>query len=148
MSIWTSPRRPDTICLTVLIAAIAALVWQRAFFDIWIARHDNLTAYLPWYTLLGERLRAGEIPGWNPYQFSGTPFAADPQSGWTYLPAMLPFTVLDPVPAMTAKLAIELLVPGLATYALIRVLGFSPVAALAGAAVMTFGPLSFQTAYC
>jgi hypothetical protein len=31
---------------------------------------------------------------WNPHQFSGTPFAGDPESGWTYLPAMLWFTLL------------------------------------------------------
>lgn len=139
---------PDLISLAVLLSAIALLVWNRVAFDIWIARHDNLTAYLPWYTLLGERLRAGEIPGWNPYQFSGTPFAGDPQSGWMYLPAMIPFTLFAPTTAIWVKLAMELVVAGLATYALIRVLAYSPLAALAGSALYVFGPLSFQTAYC
>src|SRR5215204_5665301 len=52
---------------------------------------DAATQYYPWYYFLGETLSSGDIPGWNPYQFSGTPFAADPLSGWTYLPAMLRF---------------------------------------------------------
>ena len=33
-------------------------------------------------------------------QFGGAPFAADPQSGWTYLPAMVLFTAL---PVSAAK---------------------------------------------
>src|SRR5215211_8303447 len=55
---------------------------------------DTTTFFYPMYRLLGERLRAGDIPGWNPSLFSGAPFAADPESGWTYAPAMLLFTVL------------------------------------------------------
>src|SRR5215212_3287541 len=46
---------------------------------------DAITFFYPWYSLLGESLGSGSIPGWNQYQFSGTPFAADPQSGWAYL---------------------------------------------------------------
>ena len=49
---------------------------------------DTVTQYYPWYSYLGERLRSGDIPAWNPYQFSGASLAAEPLSGWTYLPAM------------------------------------------------------------
>ena len=55
---------------------------------------DTITQYYPWYSYLGERLRSGDIPAWNPHQFSGAPFAGDPLSGWTYLPAMILFTIL------------------------------------------------------
>ncbi|MDX6380427.1 MAG: hypothetical protein QOI57_1451, partial [Rubrobacteraceae bacterium] len=55
---------------------------------------DAATQYYPFYYFLGESLRSGSIPAWNPYQFSGTPFAGDPLSGWSYLPAMLLFTFL------------------------------------------------------
>ena len=72
---------PDLFGGGLLAATIGLLFWNRATFDIWIARHDNLTAYLPWWSYLGERLSAGQIPGWNPHQFSGIPFLADPQSG-------------------------------------------------------------------
>src|SRR4051794_28972414 len=61
---------------------------------------DSATQYYPWYYFLGEVLRSGSIPAWNPYQFSGTPFAADPLTGWTYLPAMLLFTFLPLVAAV------------------------------------------------
>src|SRR5207248_7644382 len=55
---------------------------------------DSATAFYPWYAFLGEQLRNGHIPVWNPHTFAGAPFAADPESGWMYLPAMLAFTLL------------------------------------------------------
>jgi hypothetical protein len=41
---------------------------------------DTATGFYPWYAYLGEQLRGGHIPMWNPYQFAGTPFAGDPES--------------------------------------------------------------------
>ena len=79
-----------------MVTTVAA--WNRLHFDSWLARFDILTFYLPWYAYLGERLRAFDVPGWNPHLFSGTPFAADPQSGWMYLPAMLTFPFWDRSP--------------------------------------------------
>ncbi len=78
---------------------------------------DTVTQYWPWYAYLGERLRAFEIPMWNPYQFSGTPFAADPLSGWGYLPAMVLFTVLPMVAAAEAYMVVHILA-GIFAYAL------------------------------
>ncbi|HEX3302323.1 MAG TPA: YfhO family protein [Thermomicrobiales bacterium] len=139
---------PDLFGCGLLAVTIGLLFWNRATFDIWIARHDNLTAYLPWWSYLGERLAAGQIPGWNPHQFSGIPFLADPQSGWMYVPTMLAFTIFDPLNGMKAKLLIELLVAGYSTYALARLYGYSPIAAFCGAALFVFGPFSLFSAYC
>ncbi len=36
----------------------------------------------------GAALADGHVPLWNPFEMSGTPFAADPQSGWLSLPTM------------------------------------------------------------
>src|SRR5215831_14122492 len=52
---------------------------------------DILAFWLPRYCYLGHALRAGHVPVWNPLQFAGVPFAADPQSGWLYAPPMLLF---------------------------------------------------------
>ena len=93
----TSSR--DARTLLALFAVLTVVIGQRWRFDAWLTDSDRLTQYLPWYAYMGERLRAFQIPGWNPYQFSGTPFAGDPQSGWMYLPAMLSFALLPPIPA-------------------------------------------------
>jgi len=79
---------PDLVGCGLLAVMIGLLFWNRATFDIWIARRDNLTAYLPSRSYLGQRLAAGQILGWNPHQFSGIPFLADPQSGWMHLPPL------------------------------------------------------------
>ncbi|HVM33858.1 MAG TPA: hypothetical protein VM784_00745, partial [Actinomycetota bacterium] len=52
------------------------------------AHPDVLTQWLPVHCFLGKSLAAGNVPQWNPYVMGGVPFAADPQSGWMYLPAM------------------------------------------------------------
>ena len=148
MSNYRTRLIPDFIGCGLLAVTIGLLFWNRATFDIWIARHDNLTAYLPWWSYLGQRLSAGQIPGWNPHQFSGIPFLADPQSGWMHLPAMLAFTLFDPLTAMKAKLLIELLIAGYSTYALARLYGYAPIAAFTGAALFVFGPFSLFSTYC
>ena len=51
------------------------------------------------------------------------PFAADPLSGWTYLPAMLLFTFLPLVVAAKGYVFFHLLLAGLSAYALARALG-------------------------
>jgi hypothetical protein len=91
---------------------------------------DTATAFFPWYSFLGAQLRAGHIPVWNPHQFSGAPFAADPESGWMYLPAMLGFTLLPLDAAIRAHLLFHVLLAGAATYALARTLGANPLGSL------------------
>jgi hypothetical protein len=70
-------------------------------------------------------LRAGHIPGWNPAVFSGAPFAANPLSGWTYLPAMLLFAAVPLADAVHVYLLFHSLLAAVAAYVLGRVLGLS-----------------------
>src|SRR5437870_921631 len=91
---------------------------------------DTATAFYPWYAYLGENLRNGHIPMWNPHQFAGTPFAADPESGWAYLPAMLLFTVFPMPQAAHAFLLVHVLIASLATYVLARSLDIRPIGAV------------------
>ena len=110
---------------------------------------DTVTQYYPWYTYLGESLRSGEIPAWNPYQFSGAPFAADPLSGWTYLPAMIMFTILPVSAAAAASMFVHLLLAGLSTYALARVLRINLAGALLAAVAYEFnGFMYWRNACC
>jgi Bacterial membrane protein YfhO len=99
---------------------------------------DTATAFYPWYAYLGESLRSGHIPMWNPHQFAGTPFAADPESGWAYLPAMLLFTLLPLTQAANAFMLMHLLLAGLATYVLARSLGIPPIGAVLSAIAYSY----------
>lgn len=120
----------DQSALALLLIAIGIVI-ARAIGDISaFIRGDWPTAFLPWYSFLGERLRAFDIPGWNPFQFSGTPFIADPSSGWMYLPAMVIYALFAPEPATGIFVATHIVLSSLAAYALARLTGLSPAGAL------------------
>src|ERR671933_2563327 len=115
-------RHPDTATVFALFALTLIGQWDLLRGRTTLGM-DAATQYYPWYYFLGESLWSGQTPAWNPYQFSGTPFAADPLSGWSYLPAMLLFTFLPLVAAVKGFMLLHLLLAGLCTYALARVLG-------------------------
>ena len=140
--------RQDALALGILAVLLALTVGDRLHFDAWLARFDLYTFFVPWYSHLGERLRAFDVPGWNPYVFGGTPFAGDPESGWMYLPAMLSFTLFPVLTGFKVMVGIQLTVAALSTYAYVRVLGMRPVAALTASVVFTFGPVLQWTTYC
>src|SRR5918994_1551778 len=138
----------DTVAVLTLLALTGAFAWERLHSARGIARLDTITFFLPMYTELGERLRAGDIPGWNPHQLAGAPFAGDPESGWMYFPAMLLFTALPPVAAFTALVTVHLALGGLATYALARTLGMGVLPAMVAATAFASGAFSEFTGCC
>src|SRR6266540_7324764 len=82
--------RPFVGPAAIVIAVVVVL--HQLLFGSTIATHiDLLSFWLPQYCFLGKALAAGHIPAWNPHVMIGIPFAADPQSGWMNLPAMLLF---------------------------------------------------------
>ena len=84
-------------------------------------RHPDILAFwLPRYAFLGRSLASGHIPLWNPFEMAGYRFAADPQSGWLYLPAMALFSWLDPGRAMRALIVFNPLLAGLGMYWFLR----------------------------
>ncbi len=109
---------------------------------------DAATQFYPWYSFLGESLRSFEIPGWNPYQFSGVPFAADPLSGWSYLPAMVLFALLPLSAATKTYLVFHLLLAGLSVYALARALGIGVSGALFSAVSYEYGSFLYTENVC
>lgn len=125
-------RRPDVWAVFCLFALTVGAEWPLLTGGTTVGV-DAVTFFLPMYSLLGERLGAGEIPAWNPYSLSGAPFAADPQSGWMYWPAMLLFALLPLAAAAKALLFSTLLLAGVATYALARALGMTVSGALVAA---------------
>lgn len=147
---WFVAHQADLLAIGTLLLLIALVSWNNVWkVDRWVARVDIITFYLPWYAHLGEALRNFSIPGWNPSLFSGTPFAGDPQSGWSYLPAMISFTLFSPIPAMKVFAIMHLLIGGVSTYALARVLGMPAFACLVAGSAFTFGPfMSHNTSCC
>jgi hypothetical protein len=122
-------------------------VWDLVSGGVVVSK-DPITQYYPWYSHLGERLRSGDIPAWNPSQFSGAPFAGDPLSGWTYLPAMILFTIL-PLPAAASSFVfIHLLLAGLFTYALARVLRINVAGSMLATVAYEFNGFMYWRNLC
>jgi len=140
-------RHKDLAAGLVLAALALVAVWDLVVGGTVVGK-DTITQYYTWYSYLGERLRSGDIPGWNPHQFSGAPFAGDPLSGWTYLPAMILFVALPVSAAAKGYLFVHLLLAGLFTYALARVLRMNLAGALLAAVAYEFNVFLYWRNLC
>jgi len=131
------------VLLLVTLAASTQLFWGGT-----IIGQDSATQFYPWYNYLGERLADGDIPGWNPYQFAGAPFVADPQSGWMYLPAMLVFSFLPLVSAVPVFIVFHLALAGTGTYVLSRLLGIGVGGAVVAGVAYELAPPIYGRSVC
>jgi hypothetical protein len=80
---------------------------------------DTVRLYAPWRMLLGEALRHGRLPTWDPYVFAGTPFLANSQAAVLYPPNIL-YALLPVDSATTALVLVHALWAGVGTYLLAR----------------------------
>lgn len=122
--------------LALAIVAFWVLRVERTAVRFLYEANDLFVYFLPSYTYEAERLRAGSLPMWNPYQGGGEPFLAMLQPGALY-PARLLLFAMEPATAMACSAFAHLLLLALATYAGCRALGSGALPALAAAAVWT-----------
>jgi hypothetical protein len=102
-----------------------------------------------------ERMTAGELPLWNPYNHAGFPFIADPQTAVFYPPRLLMIAAAHitgagwSVDALLLEGLLHFLLASLGWYAFLRVLTHEHVAsipaAISGSLVATYG--GFLTGY-
>jgi hypothetical protein len=119
---------PALIALCVIFA-LRGFVFSRLLTN----QHPDILAFwLPRFSFLGRSIAAGHVPLWNPYEMTGTRFAADPQSGWLYGAPMVLFSTLSPGSAMRALIVLNPLLAGIGLYWFLRKEGLPEVAATAG----------------
>jgi hypothetical protein len=124
----------------LIVAAVLVVLHDFAFGGLITFTQGDLAAYwLPSYCHLGRSLAAGHIPAWNPYSLAGAPFAADPQSGWMYLPAMALFSVFSCDVAIRLYVVLLPVLGGLGTYWFLRSEGVGRVPATVGGLVLSLG---------
>ena len=124
--------------VVLIVGAVLALLHGYAFGGK-IANGDLPTFWLPTYCFLGKSVAAGHLPAWNPYTMGGVPFAADPQSGWFYLPVMALFAALPCDIAIRAMVVLQPIAAGLGIYWFLRTEGTGRSAATVGGLVMAVG---------
>ncbi len=98
---------------------------------------DSFHAVYPYHVYLGQQLRAGHLPLWDPTRFLGVPYAADISMGTFYPPNWL-FAAGHVEVVGTFIWAASLLASLLLAYWFLRVLTVHPLASAAGAIVWTF----------
>ena len=85
--------------------------------------YDTDAFYAPFAAFLHDRLAHGDFPLWNPFAFSGQPFAADPQSGVLYPPALVSYGLFAPATGMVVLVTFHYLLATLSSYAFARFAG-------------------------
>lgn len=119
---------PALIVVSVLVALRGF-----AFADLITNQHpDILSFWLPRSCFMGRSLAAGHVPLWNPFEMAGTPFAADPQSGWLYLPSMLTSWLFGCGGGLRAFIVLQPILAGLGLFWFLRKEGLVRIAATVG----------------
>jgi hypothetical protein len=117
----------------VIIAAVLAFLERYAFQGVIPAENqDVLSLWIPYHCFLGESLSSGTLPGWNPHIMGGFPFAADPQSGWLYLPVMSLYSLFSCDVAIRYFILAQPILSGIGTYLFLRSEGATRTAATGG----------------
>jgi len=120
---------PSALAVVILCATTLAFYHRLWLPDLVLVKRDALRFFLPIKQYLFERLSAGELPQWFPYDALGRPFI-----GATHTGVFHPFTALYflfSVPdAYRASILISCLLAALGAFVLGRMLRLSPVGAL------------------
>lgn len=91
-------HRLFALCVACLVA-VAASAFARWQVDGTVVPWDSKNHFYPMFRFLGDALRHGTLPLWNPYHFGGYPAVADPQS-LIFTPSMLLFALVAPDASM------------------------------------------------
>jgi hypothetical protein len=118
---------------TLIVAAVLVALRGFAFANLLTNQHpDVLSFWLPRSCLMGRALSTGHVPLWNPFEMIGTPFAADPQSGWLYLPSMVTSWLFGCGGGLRALVVLNPILAGLGTLWSLRRERLGRIAATAG----------------
>jgi hypothetical protein len=132
-------RRHGIAVATIVVAALAvfgpALVRNELF-----TFRDHSDYFQPLRFFTTEQLRAGKLPLWNPYNASGEPWLANPQTAVFYPPAWI-FLVLPFATAYMLFLLFHALLLGIGTYLWFARRASTAAALLGAVALMLSGPV-------
>jgi hypothetical protein len=98
---------------------------------------DPVRQQIPWRKIAIDQWKSGQIPGFNPYAFSGTSLIGNIQAAIWY-PLNILFFILPFPLAWTVLIILEPILCGLFLYAYLTNRKFSPAASLVGAVTFAF----------
>lgn len=103
------------------VVALAPVVvfWEAVLGLRVLAPGDAYQNNIPWYSLVADAWRAGQIPSWNPYSFGGFPLLAAQQPA-VFSPLTWLFVVLPPAAAQNGVVILSFVIAGLGAFFLGR----------------------------
>jgi hypothetical protein len=104
-----------------------------------------MTAFLPWFGYVGDRIQAFEVPAWSRFDSSGAPMAASPSGGWMYLPVMFAFSLFQVLTAFKVMVLLQTTIAATASYAFARKIGLLPLGALTTGIAFAAGPMLYSS---
>ena len=122
------PRVPFRWLAAAVVGVLLAIglgLWLGGwrFHTHYSGQTDLGSYFLPKYKYAAERIAAGELPTWNPFEFGGIPFLATIQAAVFYPPVRLAWAVLSGEQAYALLLTLHLLIGALGGALLARDLG-------------------------
>ena len=141
-------RERDVVACLFLILLAILFPWQLSLLGYLPNSIDFLLQYFPNLAFLGNSLKSGELPLWNPFVFAGTPYLADPQSAVLYLPNWLFLILFETPDAARAIVVFHYALAAVSFYLYLRVIGLSSAPSLLGATVFGLSEYTItQVAY-
>ncbi len=144
----TKPRRADLAAILLLSGLWAFYFWRvltpHAAHQVSYPTGDFSGQFLAFGAYQAQRLLAGEIPLWNPYNYAGHPFLADTQAAVFYPPRLVTiflsqFTGGWSYAALQAEAIAHYWLAALWMYLFVRTVARSRVAGLISALTLTYG---------
>ena len=132
-------RRHGIAAATIILAALAVFGPALARSEVFMFR-DHSDYFQPLRFFTTEQLRAGKLPLWNPYNASGEPWLANPQTAVFYPPAWI-FLILPFPTAYVGFLFLHALLLGFGAYFLFLRRASTAAALLGAVALMLSGPV-------
>jgi hypothetical protein len=140
-------RRGDVIAVIVLVALPTVIFGVSALLGHALLPGDDQTQNLPLRMLAGRQIRAGHLPLFNPYIWSGAPLLAGWNAAAAY-PLTWLFVILPGTAAWTLGLIATCAVAGLGMFCFLRALRLGSLASFLGACSFTFaGGMSAQVTH-
>ena len=143
-----SGRRPgDVMAVVVLVTLPAVIFGLPALLGHPVLPGDDLTQNLPLRVLAGRDIRAGHLPLFDPYIWSGAPLLAGWNAAAAY-PLTWLFAILPGTAAWTVNMIATWAVAGLGMFCFLRALRLASLASLLGAFSFAFaGGMSAQVTH-
>ena len=140
-------RRGDVIAVVVLVALPVVIFGASALLGHATLPGDDLTQNLPLRELAGRDIRAGQLPLFNPYIWSGAPLLAGWNAAAAY-PLTWLFAILPGTAAWTVGMIATCAVAELGMFCFLRALRLASLASFLGAFSFAFvGGMSAQVTH-